>query len=621
MAVVFLSVSFRMGPLKGHQRPDETYVAANLMNFYRTGTPAPANFIHPPLYHYLCWAALAPVLSVTSDGSMRESYAKFFFSDRSEIYRVCRAVSWSFSVATPPLLFLLSWRIYRSLPAAALAGFFLSVSFWHSMRAREALPESSLSFFILLAAGLAVIGAKERSARMVRAAALVCGLAAAIKTNAVLLLPAILAAWCPVVNVPGVKKLLRPGLASLSLIAVVSLFCAGFFISGSWEMIAVFFSSDGILETDSIIFCRSMAVKLGALSAAVFGWALFSIWLRARSIGERCPADQNSISLPHCLVTPGFYVLPAVFLAGFLLLNPYWVLRFKEYLSTLVLAAVHVQYSGHIGMFGTDWLWYFASFWRDEGPLAALLAAGLITALTVKGSSRWLAVFFISVLAYIGGWEGKGSRFLQVFAPIGYMAAAGALWSAAESNRVFRPVIAVSLAAVLAWQGLAVRDAVTRESLPDSRRSALAWINASFPEGAAVLVDRYYLPGLRSRSELEEIRRDFSSKGMPSVENAYTALRVFESRGSDLPEGEQWDAEALAGIDFIVLNSDSYRRFFDPEQEPPRGHPFLREYQRSRKLYRDILEGRVPRLKHERRFGGENINGPVIDVYRVLAAE
>lgn len=615
-AITLLSVLFRLGPLDTPRRPDEGYVAHNLMNFYRTGSPEPVHFIHPPLYHYLCWAALTPLLR-SSGGGLYETYAKLYFSDPVDILSVCRLVGWIFSAALPPLLFLLAWRLYGAAPPAVIAGVLAAVSSWYAAHSRDALPDAPLAFFFTAAAGLALMGVKEKKRKFIHGAAFLGGLAAAIKTNGAFILPAVLAAsWA--MAVPGGPWLNRRWLTAVLCAAAVCAACAaGLYLTGAWEGIVLSFSPDGTVEDDSLFYFRLIMTRVFYLSAAVLalaGLLLRRLWQPGG--GAPLLGRWQDKALVY-LSGPDPYAAVFMFTAGFFILNPYWVILFKKFFSTLVLATIHVQNTGHFGMMGSDWTWYLASLWRGEGLVALLSGAGLLLAFRSRGGARAAAVFFLLLFFYVGAWEEKADRFIQVFMPLACLAAGWGLWDLAGGKKWFRRALISLIVTAGFLQAFKVHSAVLRESLPDSRISARAWLETSLPEGSAILLDRYFFSELHSFSDLEFIRTEFSSRGLPSVEEAYRGARIFKIHHLEELSGEHRVLQAWASFDFLALSSDSYWHLFEPAQEPPPGHSLRAGYLAKRDFYASVLRGELPWLKPAARFGGEGNSGPVIDVYKI----
>lgn len=616
-AITILSVLFRLGPLDSPQRPDETYVANNLLNFYRSASPEPSNYIHPPLYHYLCWAATTPVLLLAAEGPRYEAFARLYFNDRAAIYKICRFVSWLFSAALPPLLFLLAWRLYGSLPAAMLAGALPAVSFWHSSHSRDALPDAPMSFFFTAAAGLALIGAKEKNRAFIFAAAFLGGLAAATKTNGAAFLPAVYAAlWF--VPEPAERRLKRgPLTAALSLSAACAVVAAWLHLTGNWEFIVHYFSPDGRLEPDSLAFCRAMMAKIFYLSMgtlALSALLLRRLW-RVPSAGAEPSAWEERALL--FFGGSGPYLATLAFAAGFFVFNPYWLIYFKQFLSTLVLASIHVQANGHFGMMGNDWTWYFSSLWRNEGLLALVLGLGLILALRSRGAAMAASAFLWLIFLYIGAWEEKADRFLQVFLPLGYLAAAGSLYDFTKGKKWLGYGLTALVLIGGAAQAFRVRSAVLGENLPDSRALARAWMESSLPEGSAIILDRYFLPELHSVGDLDSIRSEFSARGMTSVEESYRRSKLFRIHDIEKESYGSWRQWKWSGFDYLVIVSGRYWHLFDDSQEPPPGHILREPYLQRRDFYGTVLRREAAWLEPLARFGGKGMSGPVVDIYKV----
>lgn len=613
LLVLCAAALFRFGPAGGPQKPDESYVSGNLLNFHRSASLAPANYIHPPLYHYLCLAALQPGLK-RGGLSAAERYESAFFLERESIYKVCRRISWLFSVALPPLLFFIAWKLSGSFYAALLAGLLAAGSSAQAAHARDALPEAMLAFLFTAGAGLALTGLKRKKKSLIYLASVTGGIAAAVKTNGAFLLPLVLwASWyfADGEELPRRRSRAAAGGALLAVLCGCVLF---FGLSGAWRAALAAFSPDGIVEADTAAFFGAAMFRaaLGAgallLLAGAFlrglrrpegGGGLYGVWVR-RS------AAWLDAGVP--------YAVCGLFIAGFLALNPYWALELRKFASTLVLASIHVQYSGHFGMFGQDWAWYLKTMVAGDGFLVLPVLAGLAYGALSLGPSRQAGIYFLAMFIYIGAWEEKAVRFIQFLLPLAFLSAG--IGIAEFARRYKKPgyaagaVIAAALV-LQAWQAL---GHARGEFRPDTRLAAAEWVESNAPAKARLLMDAYFLTGLRSFSELADLRKG----GSVAAESEYTKKKLYEVCGP--PEAPAFirGPSDWGRYDYLIVNSDSYRHLFDPAQDPGEGHPLRGEYERKKRFYSSVLGGALPCLKSEAEFGGEGYSGPEIRVYRVV---
>lgn len=612
LLVLCAAAFFRFGPAGGPQKPDEAYVSTNLRNFHRSGSLAPANYIHPPLYHYLCFVALQPGLS-GGGVSASERYERAYYIDRASIYAGCRRISWLFSIALPPLLFFITWKVSASFYAALLAGLLAAGSVTQAEHARDALPEAMLSFLFTAGAGLVLTGLKQRRMSLIYLASVTGGIAAAVKTNGALLLPLVLWGSWSYVDTKAFPKSRARAAAGAGFIAALCICALLFSLSGAWRGVLVAFSPDGVVDADTAAFFGA------AMLRAAVGAGLLLLLVSAVLSGLR---RQEGSGLYWDLVrrSAGWlaggvpYAVCGLFIAGFLVLNPYWVLELRKFASTLVLASIHVQYGGHFGMFGPDWTWYLKLMLSREGLVSLPLLAGLAAGLMLPGPARQAGVYFLAMFIYIGAWEEKAVRFIQFLLPLAFLSAGIGLSELARRYKKSGYFIGAFMVLAFGLQSRQVLGHVRREFNSDTRLAAVEWVESNIPAKAKILMDGYFLNGIGSVSELEDIRR----AGAVAAENQYKQKKLYEIYSPPEDPAFIRTPPDWSRYDYLIVNSDSYGHLFDPAQEPGPGHMLRKEYEMKKNFYSSVLAGGLSCLKAEAGFGGENYSGPDIRIYKIV---
>lgn len=625
--VTLLSVLFRIGPINFVPEFDEGLVVTNLENFYRTGSLQPTNFIHPPLYHYLCWAVEGVVLKLQNGRPLYETYALYHFNDVQSIYRVCRGAHWFLGVSTAPALFWLAWRLYNSRWIATLAGIFVAISFSHASRSAFALTDVPVTLFFTVAVGLALLSVRRGSSALLYLGAFMAGIATAIKWNGVIgMMPVVAISWWKSDHDSYSKHRKRTA-ALLFFMAVSAVALIWLSHSEAWKISVEYFSQDGRVEPESYNYFKrimgslSMLATIGLVIVSLLYWRL----LRADRFFEGGVHELIKPTVTQCLdktltfiSSYRLYLAIFLFALGFIILNPYWVILFKTFAAILVLTTIHVQMAGHFGMEGPNWIWYFSKVWQEEHLLSLLLVLGIVVALWRRNAlTKAVAIFVLVLFLYIGSWAEKAIRFILPLLPLACMVTSAALWNLVEERRKLKPLLLGLICVVVISQAASVYSEVRDRSRTDSRQLALMWIEEHIPSGSRLLID-HYMPVLHSKAQLDYIRAELTLRGMPSVQEQYERFPIYHIKQIEegvfhsSVQGLDW-----SHFDFVVLTSFAYNRYLDPSQVPPIDNPRYSEYFLRQHFYEAILLGHVPQLERVIQFEGSTLRGPVLTIYKV----
>jgi len=592
LTVAAVSFVFRLGPLDSKPIGDEQYVVDNMENFYRTKSLAPSHFINPPLSHYICWVFQTASLGASSAKPFYETYARHYFIDQAPIYRLCRFVHYALGALVAVVAAAFAWRLYGSIPIALLAGLFTALSYAHGFRSRLALSDVPLSLFFTAAAGFLLLFLKENRRGFLYAGAFLGGMAMAVKLSGLLLIFPVLALVFVRARDKELSK--RGAIFLCGALAAVAAAVALFDLGGLWKPLMTRFSDDGAVDTESLYYFQRIVRRLTLLSGAAFIASLHPF------VRRRAWATLTDRSL---------YAAGGLFVLGFFILNPYWLIYFKTFAAYFFLTVIHVQMTGHLGMEGKDWVWYFPQFWREDRLLALLLAAGLLLALwREKGTARWAAAFAVFCFLYIGGWAEKATRFMIPMLPLAGLAASVALWRAAERKRWGKTVLIAWLIAAGAWQAHTAWTGARREARPDARDAARDWIERNIPAGQRIVYDNY-VPALHSLETLSGLQK----QGLITVERAYRSASLYDLRKID---EYALDPAPWGPRDWVILSSLAYERFFDEGQRPPADSPLRAVFDKRRAFYDAVLNGRAALEPIAQFGGGPDTAGPKLHLFQ-----
>jgi len=281
--------------------------------------------------------------------------------------------------------------------------------------------------------------------------------------------------------------------------------------------------------------------------------------------------------------------------AAFLVTTPYALLDFRTFMNGAFIDVRHYT-GGHAGNTGNSLLWYLDYFWRTEGPVLALAAAGILWGIHKEsghllrfGAERpersggvvpatqsnalraerspgevvsfdrtlsdllyrrargtiLLAVTTLVYLLFIGVFAVHAMRTALPLIPLFALLAASWTSSFAPAAGVERAPIHLAAVATLVAITLAfplagtVRDTV-RLTTPDSLDTAREWIEANIPAGAHIGVESY----------------------APWIDPQKYVIQGFYKLNDHPPE---WYVSE--GYDYLVFSQAMFRRFYaDPAE-------------------------------------------------------
>ncbi len=355
-------------------------------------------------------------------------------------------------------------------------------------------------------------------------------------------------------------------------------------------------------------------------------------------------------------------LLVALLAAGgvFLLITPYWILGFADYLDGYLYASSMMR-TGHVGYMGKPTiLWAVREILAEERTAGLLAFAGGLAALRRRGRGDLLLLSFLvpSFLA-IASLKNQQLDYLTCLWPPAAVLAGRALDGVLGLAPLRRSVAlaAVVGAALVAPSGLGAAAELRRARGPDTREAARAWIEKNIAPGTGIAFDVYhYGPRLldagragRSRVGREVVGTGFAAALEEALRGraTYRLVPIIVSTERPTLTGDVADSasggpahervlrdqflwrqfrsrsrgvdELLAeGAAFIVLSSAWTERFVHGAPPPP-DNPLHLLWARERAYFETLL--RDPRVVEHRRWdpaGG--LVGPRITLYRIDGA-
>ena len=199
---------------------------------------------------------------------------------------------------------------------------------------------------------------------------------------------------------------------------------------------------------------------------------------------------------------------------------------------------------GHAGNSGNSLAWYLDYFWRTEGPMLLLAAAGALWGIYKRSHGAILvAATALSYLLFISAFAVHFERTALPLIPLFAVLAAYCIVSLLPSPAPDRAGIQLGAAAALLVIALifplagAVRDTV-RLTTPDGRDTARDWIDVNLPAGSRIGVESY----------------------APWIDPA-----KFSPQGFYRLDGQPAEWYAAEGYDYLVFSQTMFRRFYaDP---------------------------------------------------------
>ncbi len=244
------------------------------------------------------------------------------------------------------------------------------------------------------------------------------------------------------------------------------------------------------------------------------------------------------------------YAALALSTVVFLATTPYAVLDYRTFLDGAFVDIRHYT-GGHAGNTGNSLIWYLDAFWRTEGPILALAAAGILWSVGKRAKGAiLLAVMTLVYLLFIGVFAVHAIRTALPLIPLFSLLAAwwaADLWAEAppglaRSPDQARPHVRGAAAALIVLILVfplvgTVRDTV-RLMQPNSLDTAREWIDQNLPTGSRIGVESY----------------------SPWIDTQKFVIQGFYKLNSNPPE---W--YIAEGYDYLVFSQTMFRRFYaDP---------------------------------------------------------
>lgn len=239
------------------------------------------------------------------------------------------------------------------------------------------------------------------------------------------------------------------------------------------------------------------------------------------------------------------YAAGVVSLILFVATTPFAVLDYQTFLKGALIDVRHYT-GGHAGNAGNSLAWYLSFFWRTEGPMLLLAAAGIIWGIFRRSRGALLiAITSLSYLLFISAFAVHFERTALPLLPLFAVLAAYWLVSLLPSRASGYTGIQLNAAAALLVVALifplvgTVRDTV-RLMQPDSLDTAREWIEHNLPAGSRIGIESY----------------------SPWIDPQKFVVQGFYKL-NDHPA--EW--YVTEGYDYLVFSETMFRRFYaDPVQ-------------------------------------------------------
>jgi len=326
LLVLAVAAIVRLVSCRGYVVMDESAILFNIAHFVRHHTFLPSNFSYPTLFSYLATLPTAVTGWVLHRMGMAPTPADFIgmFAFDSVLPLVgARLTSVAFGVATLAVVYA-TGRTFFTPAVGLLAAAVLALSQFHIGYSALALPDATAAFFAA-ACVYGALAALQRGGVWFPLAGAAAGLAATSKYNAVMIAPAIVAAYLLRLNArpPVPPASMRP------VRTVVWTACAAAvaFLAGSpgWLVIPRTFWDQQVLLS------RHMAAGHFGMFGTPYLLQAQSLWL-----GEGTTALVFGAGLVHALWQPrrARWVLVAAIVPAFLALSA-WQVKSVHYLLFL----------------------------------------------------------------------------------------------------------------------------------------------------------------------------------------------------------------------------------------------------------------------------------------------
>ena len=333
-------------------------------------------------------------------------------------------------------------------------------------------------------------------------------------------------------------------------------FVLGGVLAGLWAAFSptLIANSRFLIPDGPLAFCTTLVVWAGwrAYQAGRTRDYLLAGMALGLAVGLKINAAifALAIALAHFLRTGWrgvkdwrLYAAGAISVVVFLATTPFAILDSQAFLQGAFIDIRHYT-GGHAGNSGNSLAWYLAYFWRTEGPMLLLAAAGALWGIYKRARGTILvATTTLAYLIFISAFAVHFERTALPLIPLLAVLAAYCLVSLLPAPTPDRPGIYLGAAAALLAIALvfplasAVRDTV-RLTTPDGRDTARAWIDRNLPPGARIGVESY----------------------APWIDP-----ETFSVQGFYRLDGQPAEWYVAEGYDYLVFSQTMFRRFYaDP---------------------------------------------------------
>jgi len=243
------------------------------------------------------------------------------------------------------------------------------------------------------------------------------------------------------------------------------------------------------------------------------------------------------------------YGAPLVALLVFAATTPYALITPKRFLSNLSYEAKHYA-TGHPGMDGDSWSWYFRWLWLEQGGALAFTLLALVVLVWKRQRELLLvAAFPLVYLAFVGQLAVRNERTALLLLPgISLLAAWGVSdalswlfsrwsWPKPRVRAALSCAVVILLLADPTWRSFK-RSRKLRG--PDGRDAAGAWIESNVPENARIALESYG----------------------PWIDPKRYRIRAVDTHAGQRP---RWYRQRH--FEYLVFGQDEFRRYFaEPER-------------------------------------------------------
>ena len=319
-------------------------------------------------------------------------------------------------------------------------------------------------------------------------------------------------------------------------------------------------------------------------------------------------------------------------IAGFIVSNPYWILKFDSFLSGFLLVSDQM-YSAVSTDRGINYIWEIWALIKSELLIGVLFLVATVWAIItdIKKYLPFLAIILLT-LAYVGSWEKKGIDYLFPAFPAWILLTTEFISSIRQKYNlkwVITSVIFIpSVVAMIYYSILVIRA--------DTRELATGWLIENIAQDQVICydyhhydlgifdVDRFISYGAgagqlpdKVKDRLDQYRNHTGNISMRSIFEQDT---LIETKGKNLYDAEQRkyrrkDLNQLQseGVDYLIVRNDFYNmyRYSDPGRYPAAVQARIGSVN---KFYNDLFGQFEPVIIFSSDFWRK---GPVIKIYKL----